>query len=418
MSVTASSPRVLPGLSVLFLWDGYVLTQNGVGGASALAYSHLETLVQAGCNVHLVSLSREGEVNKCEIISGALADQVAGFRPLDVQRPKNLRASRMRRWLLALRDPVGYEAHWCSQASREALRAVVLEVQPELIWAEHLRPAALAATTDLDVPIVYSHHDWKWKIKRLRSLVRSYQLVKRLHYVAIRRAEEALVRRVDGVVTGSATEADDVRELTNAQVAYFPTTYEPVTISDQKVHQPPRIVHLGGMGTTASRQGLERFLDLVWPQVTRQIQPKPELWIIGKIDQASAKLRHKFSEVGAICTGFVPDLSTVLRPFDVHVIPWEYDTGTRTRLPVAMNHMQVVVATNAAVAGLSEARDGENCRLVDRLEAMGDVLVAVHHYPAQREHLGRRARKTFEESLTRSAQQPRFNRYLSSFLVR
>jgi glycosyltransferase involved in cell wall biosynthesis len=84
-------------------------------------------------------------------------------------------------------------------------------------------------------------------------------------------------------------------------------------------------------------------------------------------------------------------------------------------LPVAFNHAQVVVATRAAVACYPEARDRENCRLVDRLEDMGSVINQLLRDQPQRIRLAESARKTFEKSFTRSALLPRYAEVLAEF---
>jgi glycosyltransferase involved in cell wall biosynthesis len=165
------------------------------------------------------------------------------------------------------------------------------------------------------------------------------------------------------------------------------------------------------MGTTASRQGLERFFDLVWPELGK---PRPELVAVGDLTAAPAKLQALLAKV--TCTGHVKDLTTVLRPFDLHIIPWEHSTGTRTRVPVAFNHGQVVVAVRAAVACFPEARDEENCRLVDRLELMAPVIQELMRDGDQRERLGRAARQTFERAFTRHILRSRFAAVLAAVL--
>ncbi len=103
-----------------------------------------------------------------------------------------------------------------------------------------------------------------------------------------------------------------------------------------------------------------------------------------------------------------------MRPYDLHIIPWEYSTAQRTRLPMAFNLGQVVVAVRAGVAGFPEVIDGENCRLVDRLDQMGSVIKELLRDPEQRERLGNAARRTFERYFTRHALLPRYETVITS----
>jgi len=46
-------------------------------------------------------------------------------------------------------------------------------------------------------------------------------------------------------------------------------------------------------------------------------------------------------------------LDEVLRPNDVHIVPYDQPTGTRTRLTLALNHRQVLLAHQNSVKGLT-----------------------------------------------------------------
>jgi glycosyltransferase involved in cell wall biosynthesis len=162
------------------------------------------------------------------------------------------------------------------------------------------------------------------------------------------------------------------------------------------------------MGTTANRLGLERFFEVSWPTLSKTC----ELWVVGETRQSSASLARSLAQVN--CTGHVKDLSTVLRPFDLHIIPWEQNTGQRTRMVMAFNHAQVVVAVKAAVAGFPEAVDHQNCRLVDSLDQMAAVLLELLDNQAERQRLGRNAKETFEKHFTRRALLPRYDSVISS----
>src|SRR2546430_9878313 len=51
----------------------------------------------------------------------------------------------------------------------------------------------------------------------------------------------------------------------------------------------------------------------VWPTLLHLLGKPPELWVVGDLDGASAELLARQKRAGAVCTGFVPDLRSVLR---------------------------------------------------------------------------------------------------------
>jgi hypothetical protein len=166
------------------------------------------------------------------------------------------------------------------------------------------------------------------------------------------------------------------------------------------------------MQTTANRLGLERFLDVSWPIICQTSSVHPELWVVGSLAGASGSLLAKLKQAKAACPGFVDDLTTVLRPFDIHIIPWEHNTGTRTRIPLVLNYGQVLVSTKAGAACLPELRHNENCVLVHNLEQMAKEVMLLIPDESRRQKLARAGRDTFEKQYTREAVQPRFNQFL------
>jgi glycosyltransferase involved in cell wall biosynthesis len=166
------------------------------------------------------------------------------------------------------------------------------------------------------------------------------------------------------------------------------------------------------MNTVANRRGLERFLAVSWPRLRNGDGKPPELWIVGDLTGAPDSLHADLARSGAVLTGFVRDLSQVLRPGDIHIVPWEHATGTRTRIPVILRHGQVLLSTRAAAACLPELRDGEDCVLVDDLTEMAAQARRLTEDRDERARLGRAARRAFERHFVREAVQPRFDAFL------
>jgi len=275
------------------------------------------------------------------------------------------------------------------------LQKLKRQIRPDVIWAQHFEPALLAAQHS-NPPVVYVHHDWLYRIKALRN--------HREINPEQKACEERLVRLVAAVVSGSASEREEIKAAGARRVHYIPPSFEPVQLDlNQAASEDVRLVHLGSMVATANREGLLAFFEKVWPRLKALNLP---LEVVGDTSAAPPKLKEHLRTVA--CAGFVQDLTKVLRPYDIHIIPWEHSTGTRTRLPLAFNHAQVVVATKAALVCYPEARDGENCRLVANLEDMAQVLAQLAKAPQERERLSRAARATFGRCFTLKALLPRY----------
>ena len=136
--------------------------------------------------------------------------------------------------------------------------------------------------------------------------------------------------------------------------------------------------------------------------------------MVGSMKGAPVEFMAELKRAKAVCTGFVQDLGAVLRPHDIHIVPWELPTGTRTRIPVALNHAQALVSTKAAAICLPELRDNENCILVDDLREMGQAVNALLSDPDKRKRIADAGRNTFLQHFTRASVQPRFQQFLET----
>jgi len=396
-------------------------------------YSRLELLAHSGVDLTLLLLSArsasfgfdqyvEDQPEVWARVRSWCSGQHRLELPAAVVRP---RRSRGRHAVSLFRDPARELFPVANEDNgvTAEFRHIVRQVQPDLIWAENLVPAVLADRSRSGVPIIYGHHDWIWRVIGLnqgkRGRTWGFKITSRL----LKGVEESLVRRVRACVTSSAHEAAQVRGLSSGLAAHFPLTYDPVALAGVEIEpcntvplnttsSSARVVHLGGMKTVANRIGLERFVDVVQPSLSAS-DGTAELWVVGSLDGIPDTLVPKLRQTGITCTGFVPDLGSVLRPHDVQVVPWEHATGYRSRIPLLLNYAQVVVSTRAAVTGLPELSSGENCVLVEDLEEMGPAVLELLAAEPRRRKLGCAARATSLEHFTREAVQPRFDRFLA-----
>ena len=420
------APRPLRGYAncfmpcCLFLLEDGPVSPNATGGGSALTYNRLELVANSGYEVALGVLSdrsRPGKLDQFMREQPAASDAVRAWcssrHTIPLRRGARRRAP-LRHALLAVTDLSRYFHRRIAEESITRLKQIIAEVRPELIWAEDWLAATLAVKAGPRLPIVYSHHDWMWRVKHFRHAEATGTWKGRVKAWLRRRQDASVLRRVSGCVSASASEAAEARRLGARHATYFPITYAPAEVRTHAAEGPPRIVHLGGMQTTANRLGLQRFLDIAWPVICQGPGSPPELWNVGSLGDAPEPLLASLKRVGGVNTGFVPDLSSVLRPYDVHIIPWEHDTGTRTRIPLVLSFGQVLVSTKAAAACLPDLRSGHDCLLVDNLEAMGREILALLPDAQRRRRLGRSAQSTFFSHFTRKAVQPRFDEFIST----
>ena len=413
-----TSTRSNTPLRCLFLADDHPITPYPTGGGPALIHNHLELLHHAGIDLALALLEQPAHSHGFRRYRESHPDCWANVRSWLSRDPLIATAGRVRyprRWRrpwFAWSDPGRLIYGNLDGVQRAELTALIADYSPDFIWAELLHPGVVAREVAGGVPIVYGHQDWFWQIAALLGRKRGRARLA-YHVWLRRRLEERLVREVLGCVSGSATESAQIRRLGCRHVVYLPPFSAPV--DERSLPTPgsrPHVVQFGGMRTAANRIGVERFLQSAWPVVLQAEDPPPELWIVGPMDGAPESLRRLLDAAGAICPGYIEDMPAVLRPDDIHVIPWEHDTGTRTRVPVAFNYRQALLSTRAAVACLPEITHGKDAWLVDDLEAMGHAIVKLFRDDSLRQELARAGRETLLRTFTREAVQPRFDRFI------
>jgi hypothetical protein len=404
-------------MKCLFLLSNSPLAQNYTGAAARYLQAFL-ALTQLGVEVHVLRFLSED--NRQRIIAFEQAQprsQVAHYglaqswRDVDYTWLPRFQRKLEGIWRGLFR-PVEYQFPETKLLLASLLTSVD-SLKPDFILAEMTVAGALVTVSGMDLPWIYGHHDWIYRDKMIRRALR----VKRVtlgnrfsDYVA-RRAEIAVARNSTTAIAASQIEGEEMERLGVQNVHVIPTTYEsvPSPSADYIPQQPIRIVHFGNLKTTANAVGLCAYLEKVVPML-------PENWglhIVGAADEADPALLDKLDQVGATLVGYVADLGTVLRPFDIAIIPYEHNTGVRTKLPLLFNYAQVVVATEAAVAGSLEARPGENCFVLPSLEHFPDILRQLASEPMLRNQIGLEAKRTFERTFTLEAQLPKYERVLS-----
>jgi hypothetical protein len=135
--------------------------------------------------------------------------------------------------------------------------------------------------------------------------------------------------------------------------------------------------------------------------------------VVGSIKRAQPSLQEKLKDPNIQTLGFVEDLSTVLYPKDIHIVPWEYNTGTRTRIPVILNYHQALVATEPSVQCYPEITS-ENALLCNNLEEMKDAIIHLYSNSEKLHLLADKGNQTFKDNFTLESQKNKLKQFLKT----
>lgn len=390
---------------ILFVVNAGEISSNANGGASVY-YSHLELLHKAGFEVVLLAVIWNEDytfIPEDYKEVEPFVSEIKSYKTVSKTPKKGFN-----RLQNAIFNPAKFEYYFINKENNSFLQNLVQETNINLVLGDWRWAAIWANYANLKVPVVYAHHDWEYKLALIRS---KPTLNKRFHTFQKKRVEFDLIKSVDACISGSKTETDEIKQISGKKALYLPTTYN--TIQPKlKSNSKPSIVHLGGMGTTANRLGLERFLEVCWKKIKQEI-PDIQLKVIGSIKRAQPSLTEKLQDKNIECLGFVKDLNTVLHPQDIHIVPWEYNTGTRTRIPVVLNYEQVLVATKVSVACYPEITS-ENAVLSENLEEMTQQIIDLYSAKERLFLLSKRGKETFKNTFTVESQIGNLQQFIKS----
>lgn len=370
-----------------------VALDTNVSGAASRYLQNLRMLHELGVQVTGVRVGHTSELDAVEIDSGHGTALVHQWH--EIHLPYLQKRSRFTMLRQTLLDVVRWE-YPQSEAVGAALTRLSNEVIPDLIWVEGIDLAAAAK----HVPsrkCLYSEHDIAHQVRSIRMGARQ-SLKERWLLWACQRAEQRILKATSQILTGSSSDAQKLRQMGAKQVTVIPITYDPIPPSSAPFAQTPRIVHLGSLETTANRVGLEGYLRKAHPAVQRESDLA--LTIVGDASRVKPPLSDLLRQAGATLVGYAPDLNTALRPGDLAILPYEHDTGYRTKLPLLLAYGQVVISTRAAVAGSMLPGLEDVCLIVDQVEEFPKVLIPLAKDESRRMSLSSAARRFFEAHFT------------------
>jgi len=305
-------------------------------------------------------------------------------------------------------NPIRYEFPFYKPLA-EQLALSIHETAPDLIWAEHSDAAAAVWHLSPSQPWIFSHHDMRYLIRAIRD-----QKTRISHAVLAqvsRKAEIKVSKSASLVITGSQTEAGKLRKIgcRNVHVIPMANANLPEINLQSSPSKKANIIHLGSLETTANRSGLSAYLSKAHSKTLKlcaENQVSTKLVIVGDASRVKSPLKELLLQKNITLTGFVPEITSVLRPYDIAILPYTQDSGYRTKLPLLMGYAQVVIATRTAVAGSLLPGLEDVCTLLDKVEDFPEKIAWLSAHPEERRRLGQAARAYAKEYLSLGAIQP------------
>jgi glycosyltransferase involved in cell wall biosynthesis len=282
-----------------------------------------------------------------------------------------------------------------------------------LIWAQWSYPGLLCSKLKVKNPIFYVHHDWQYKLveyKKKKSLKRTF------YKNAIKKIEKTFIKKFTAVICLSYSDYK-MLEKENIPALYLPITYDSNPIETKKEQrEKPVLVHLGNLNTTANRVGLEEFIQFSWKEIKRKY-PTIKLEIIGREVKNNIQFMDVLKKDPNIdYFDFVEDLDAIIHPYDIHIIPWNYNTGTRTRVPLIFKHKQCLLAMQKGVENINDVKHLENSILAKSWGSYTENIIEAIENHTLRKEISESGYETYKRIYLHNSQKKNLDQFITSLI--
>jgi glycosyltransferase involved in cell wall biosynthesis len=393
---TKSSPVSRPRL--LFLSPRYLFPADS--GGKIRTVSILRGLLGGAFEVHLVSPLPASASAADPAQLAQVCDHFTGWHaPV---RGAAFQWTRMRHLVSGL--PVAVATDY-SRAGRRAVDEA-LSRNPDLIVVDFPHAAVLAPGPYPCPGVLFTHNVEAEIFLRHAETARDplRRAVWRSQAAKMARYERGLLGRFDAVVAvaerdreyfGRAYGANNVSVIpTGVDLEYF--SYSPTPLLEPA--EAATVVFTGSMDWMANIDGIEYFMEQVWPEVAR-VRPDAKFVVVGRQPPAALVERAASRGLNWEFTGFVDDVRPYVRRAHAYVIPLRVGGGTRIKVYEAMALGCPVVSTRIGVEGLP-VEDGMHFVAADGPAEMAASILSLLERNDERGRLSAAARRFVEESVS------------------
>ncbi len=151
--------------------------------------------------------------------------------------------------------------------------------------------------------------------------------------------------------------------------------------------EEPEFFHVGSMNWLPNIEGINWFLDDVWPSVVSQF-PKVTFTIAGRSIPESIRQRN---DQNVVIAGEVPSANDFMAAHDIMIVPLLSGSGIRVKIIEGMALGKTIITTSVGAEGLA-VENGKNILLADTPEEFSAAIAKCVNTPDLCTILGENAR--------------------------
>ncbi|MBI5094603.1 MAG: glycosyltransferase family 4 protein [Candidatus Hydrogenedentes bacterium] len=245
------------------------------------------------------------------------------------------------------------------RSSSEQLRRIIREFQPELVVCR-LLPWAVATGAAFinDVPVILDFDDVDWRVHESRvEQMAEHGAVRRLHGRLVRQIVERNARKCLRRFAHVFVASEEDRSVVGLQSCSVLPNVPILPEADGgdgpgESSNEPSILFVGSLGNPRNAQGLDHFLDHVWPDLHRAA-PDLKLRLVGPLpDDESASVARWRKMPNVEVVGLVEDIGVEYERALFTVAPVYWGGGTKVKVLETLGRGRTCVLTPHAVYGL------------------------------------------------------------------
>lgn len=209
----------------------------------------------------------------------------------------------------------------------------------------------------------------------------------------LERYELAVLKKVDGIVAITQEDETDFKGLgIDTRSTVIPIGMDIDSISCCSLGNKLSLYHLGAMDWEPNVEGVEWFLNEVWPLITKEI-PDTTAHFAGRKMPASLLSRSK---ANLTIGGEVADATEFISNKNIAIIPILSGSGMRVKIIEALAHGKVVITTSLGATGI-KYEDGINLLLANTPAEFVEKLQLLKNEPSLIQMIGSEAKKLAEQ---------------------
>ena len=305
-------------------------------------------------------------------------------------------------------DPFFVNTHGLRIESKgqEELMAALPEY--DLLWFHSMRMGNILGLRELpnsvldidDIPSQY-HQSALSNAKSIREKIGLKRKISQW-----KRREAALLKRFSTVIVCSEKDHSTMGGSEEIKVIPNGFTLEETEKNSKPTTEEMRIGFIGTHAYEPNNQGVDWFLDSVWPLLRKQF---PDLRL--RLAGAQSEKRNS-PEDGVDGLGFVDDPATEIASWNLMIVPIHIGGGTRIKIAESFARMCPVVSTQLGAFGYN-VKSGEELMLADSAQDFADACDQVISNPELAKRLTEKAHSLYQKGLSWEAQRPQLQAAIS-----